>query len=77
MSTGLTYVFISDASSSLQPHNGGTFIFNDYHEAYKHGEWLMNFGADGVIEYTIWTSGPNQNGFWVKITGTPTFVPLE
>lgn len=78
MSTGLTYVFISDESSEAVPLNGGTFIFSAYEEAYNHGEWLTrNFSSSNSIVYTIYTTGPNQNGFWSNPGVTPVFTPLD
>ena len=77
MSTGLTFVTIADNSGIASPFNGGTFIFNDYSEAYAHGEWLTGIYNNLDILYTIWTSGPNQSGYWVKISGVVSFTPVD
>ena len=78
MSTGLTYVFISDESSVAVPLNGGTFVFSAYEEAYNHGEWLTRiFGTGNVLIYSIYTTGPNQNGFWSNPAASPVFTPFD
>jgi len=65
MSTGLTYLWVCDDSSSTNPTGTASFIFNDYSEAYSYGEWLGTFGGiqSGYLVF-IWTAGPNQNGYW-------------
>jgi len=82
MSTGLTYVFIQDSTPSGPPAASGNFVFSSYEEAYNYGEWWSKlqqtlFGG-GVYAYvTIYTTGPNSNGYWDANAVPPVFSPYD
>ena len=66
MSTGLTFVRVLGTNWEL----GTVYSFSSYDEAYKWAEWqvrLINVPFAGGIPsgfYSIWTSSPNQNGYF-------------
>jgi hypothetical protein len=69
MSTGLTYVFIQDSNTANPPAASANFVFQSYEEAYNYGDWWgrvnQNFFNTGVYVFvTIYTTGPNPNGYW-------------
>ena len=76
MSTGLTYLTITDISSTggLQ---SGLIVFSSYEEAYNFGDWYCRFiydyvfGATSGVNVSIYTTGPSQNGFFSAIAGIP------
>lgn len=82
MSTGLTYVNIVDASTALEPQVNGTYVFNTYDEAKQFGEWYSRFlytqvsGFAPNVYVAIWTSGPNNNGYWTS-SPSPSFIVYD
>lgn len=83
MSTGLTYVNILDTNTSGSPSAQGSYVFQSYEEAYHWGEWYARLIYDGIygagnnVYVIIYTTGPNQNGYWPSNSATPTFVPFD
>jgi hypothetical protein len=76
MSSGLTYAFIADTQEGLNPDGSVSFIFSEYQEAYDYGSWLVNIYPNGRLLVLLWTSGPNQNGFWERIGGEAIFTEV-
>ncbi len=77
MSTGLTYVTIADYLPVSPPElSPAVQVFNSYDEGYTYSQYLGNFDQiKNTSIVVLWTSGPNQNGFW---SGTPwSFTPLD
>ncbi len=66
MSTGLTYVTLSDLFVSSVPElSSAVQVFSSYDEAYEYAEYLGKFNQYKETSFVIiWTSGPSQNGFW-------------
>lgn len=81
MSTGLSYVTIHDTTSGAPDVQTSPVVFNDYDEAYNWCYWYMSLVrvTTGLNNYliTLWTSGPNLNGYWSIISGTVTFTPFD
>lgn len=83
MSTGLTYVNVLDTNTAVSPTSEGFLVFQSYQEAYKWGEWYTRliytrlFGVPTAVYVTIYTTGPNQNGYWPANSPSPTFVPFD
>ena len=80
MSTGLTYLAIFDGSASLPDHTTTPVVFASYDEAYEYGRWYSEFSiSTGLTNFyiTIKTFGPNQDGWWQNISGTPVFTAFD
>ncbi len=80
MSTGLTYVNIIDQFSSAPDVETGVTIFNSYAEAYDWADWYQRYRlSDGfpAVVITLWTSGPNQNGYFYIATGSVFFASFD
>jgi len=82
MSTGLTYVFPYDTNSAEPLGVTGVQVFSDYSEAVEFCKWNARFvyaqifGIPDVVRYTIWTSGPSQNGY-INVAADPVFVAFD
>ena len=81
MSTGLTYVNITDTNTS-SPLANGTYTFSSYDEAMGFGEWYCRaindlYGSSQEVYVFIYTTGPNNNGWWNGTIATPAFVPFD
>ena len=76
MSTGLTYVTITDIPYANPELSSAIQVFNSYDEAYAYAEYLGRFDQYKLYQFVvIWTSGPNQNG---TFGGNPwTFTPID
>lgn len=80
MSTGLTYVQFNDANGT-DPNASTALVFADYNEAKQYALWLTKWtytyiaGADAKC--TIWTSGPNDNGFTFIFDGNSYFSAFD
>lgn len=82
MSTGLTYLTITDFAVGSSPGVAGTFVFSSYEEAYNYGDWyLRNLQAiaGGSLEITvdIYTTSPNSNGRWSGFVVPPAFTSFD
>lgn len=75
MSTGLTYLTIVDEIENSQIVFG-TYIFSSYEEAFLYGKWMVRLFNPGFISITIWTSGPNDNGYWIRTDEGAIFTPV-
>ena len=66
MSTGLSYVSFGDGFSAAPDVTTGVTAFASYEEAYNYGDWMSraSIAHTTAVHVFIWTSGPNQNGFW-------------
>ena len=72
MSTGLTYVSVSDYALGNPQSASWCVVFNDYSEAYSFADWQSRFSAAGENIYVmIWTASPNQNGYFLTGSFTP------
>ena len=81
MSTGLTYVNITDTDST-NPLASGTYVFSSYDEAMGFGDWYCRaiiglYTTPQQVYVFIYTTGPNSNGWWNGTIATPTFVPFD
>ena len=77
MSTGLTWVSFGNYSGNVAE---SVIVFNDYSEAYSYGEWLVrvtNLYGGTVIRVYIYTSTPNNNGFWYESGGATAFLVYD
>lgn len=83
MSTGLTYVNITDTDQGTNPSVTGSYVFSSYEEAYNFGDWycrwLQNvYGSSNRNVYVaIYTTTPNPNGYWPADTTPTAFVPFD
>ena len=77
MSTGLTYVFIGDMDDEANPIGSASFIFSAYNEAYEYGSYLVSLFPNLAMSVVIWTTSPNDNGYWIKNAGEPVFTISE
>jgi hypothetical protein len=77
MSTGLTYVTIADDNLSGSPSITGTYVFSSYDEAYNFGGWFVTLYDNLSFTVLIWTSSPNNNGYWNKAGGVATFTIFD
>jgi hypothetical protein len=79
MSTGLTYINILDPNPSAPDTESGTVIWSSYEEAYQWCDWFMRFriASASNVYITIWTSGPNSNGYWSVSGGEPLFTSFD
>lgn len=78
MSTGLTYAWLSDYDTAAVPISASpSWTFATYSEAYEFGEWQVRNMSNDVVVFWIWTSGPNDNGYWIKTGGSTVFVPID
>ena len=76
MSTGLTWVTFGPYESVTD----SVIVFNDYDEAYAYGDWLVRAcDAHGgtFVRVFIYTSSPNQNGFWYDAGATVQFIAFD
>jgi len=82
MSTGLTYVTITDFAVGSNPDVSGTFIFSSYDEAYAFGDWYLRSiqqitsGAPSAT-VNIFTTGPSSSGYFEGYNVPPTFVSFD
>jgi len=82
MSTGLTYLTITDTSVAQNPDGGGTLVFSSYQEAYGFADWYARFiihiyGSPRDVYITIYTTGPNNSGYYRADTNPPYFVAYD
>ena len=81
MSTGLVYVAVIDRNGTEPQESLSPVVFNNYDEAYKYGELYIKLksatGFPDQVIVSIWTSGPNQNGYWMYSSGAPLFVSYD
>ena len=82
MSTGLTYVSIIDTEPGAGPEVSSSYVFSSYDEAYSFGDWFCRaainlYGIPKEVYVFIYTTGPNNSGYWNGTTETPTFVDFE
>ena len=81
MSTGLTYVTITDNTSAAGLQSG-LIVFSSYEEAYNFGDWYCRLiytdvvGSGSGVYVTIYTTGPSQNGYFAASAGIP-FTPYD
>jgi len=69
MSTGLTWVTITDTSVSTPDTGVAVIQFSDYAEAREYGNWLLrlynaNISYSGQIYIAVYTRSPNESGFY-------------
>ena len=83
MSTGLTYVFHYDNNATVPLNVTGCQVFQDYDEAVNYAIWnatfvhnVMLYGTDNTVYWTIYTTGPNSNGY-VGSAYAPVFVAFD
>ena len=82
MSTGLTWVTITDTSSSSPDIGTSQIQFGDYNEAYDYGNWYMRlantqFPFASQIFVCIYTKSPNQSGIWYVSGGVVTWLAID
>ena len=82
MSTGLTYLSITDTAVGVNPSVGGSYVFNSYDEAYDYGDWYCRafisvFGGPRDIFVLIYTTSPNANGYWDGSANPPVFTTFD
>ena len=79
MSTGLTWVTITDKSSDSPDFQGSPVSFSDYSEAFAYAKWyIVQIGVTSELcRIYIYTSGPNQNGVFVYEGGAGVFYPIN
>ena len=82
MSTGLTYVSITDVASNENPNGTFSYVFSSYEEAYGYGDWycrlIQDFWASPrQLLVTIYTTGPSASGYWNCENEPPTFTSFD
>jgi hypothetical protein len=82
MSTGLTWITITEVYSASSPSVESIISFNDYDEAYSYCDWYLRAYSTGVssdirFQMLIYTSGPNLNGRMYYSDGEIYFVPYD
>jgi hypothetical protein len=82
MSTGLTYVNITDTSIPLDPQASGSYVFSSYEEAYNFGDWYCRylqtiFGSLVSVYVAIYTTTPNNSGYFAASAATPSFTVFD
>jgi hypothetical protein len=80
MSSGLTYVLLTDASSASPDLATSPVVFYDYAEAQKFADWwirILYARSYPEAEVGVWTSSPNQNGYWTAPGGVATFNSFD
>jgi hypothetical protein len=82
MSTGLTYWALMDYSASVPDVPTTPMIFQSYQEAFEYGDWYLratsNIGSYTTnIRVAIWTSSPNNNGWFTFVDGEVVFTAYD
>ena len=82
MSTGLTWLTIIDNSNNTAPFSEVSITFSDYNEAYNYADWFMRAFNAGVsppinISIFIYTSSPNNNGYYYWAGGVPVWYVFD
>jgi hypothetical protein len=82
MSTGLTYVNITDTQSASSPEAGGSYVFSSYEEAYDFGDWYCRwlnhiYGAPRDVYVAIYTTTPNSSGYFAADIAVPAFTEFQ
>lgn len=81
MSTGLTWVYISDYGNPGISGNG-LITFNDYNEAldwslYTARSLWVNVTPNPGVLFIIYTTSPNNNGYVDASSASPSFIPYD
>ena len=84
MSTGLTWVTLVDGTNAGDPTLGVSPIqFSDYNEAMSYAEWYVRCMAVEIVGATaravalIYTTSPNQKGYWDCSGGASFFTAFD
>jgi hypothetical protein len=82
MSTGLTYLTIADRTSGAPDLSSVPVVFSSYNEAREYGRWFLTGATDtgewfNTMVITIWTSGPNDNGYYVVTGGLVVWTAFD
>jgi len=80
MSSGLTYISVFDFASGAPDTTTSPVVFSNYDEAYAYASWFVRLANEFIgnnQRVTIWTSGPNSNGYFLMTDGEPVFYSFE
>lgn len=80
MSTGLTWVTVGDNAGAAPDLQQSPVVFNDYNEAYNYCDWYLRIANAGIVygaTMMIYTTSPNQSGYFVLSGGVITFTPFD
>ena len=82
MSTGLTYVSITDTALAFNPNAAGSYVFSSYEEAYNFGDWYCRFlidvyGGTVSVYVAIYTTTPNSSGSFTAGVAPVAFTAFD
>lgn len=80
MSTGLTWIVFTEATSGPSPSVENSLVFNDYNEAQDFCDWYIRIYLSAVTSPTfyimVYTTSPNSSGYW-STSGGPLFTVFD